>query len=283
MQEVLARAGEFDLIHAHLEWANLLLAKVSPVPVVSTFHGRLDMPWADAMLREPPAGLVAISDNQAATHPSVPWAAVVHNGLTLSGVRVPVRRGDGLAFVGRITPEKGVVEAIEIARATDRPLRIAAKAGPTEKERTYYDEAFMPAMQAAGSLVEYLGEVDGPQRDALYAESYATLMPGSWPEPFGLVAIESLACGTPVVARRIGALPEILRDGVDGFFGDDVTGMAFVVERVAELDRDEISRSVIDRFSTARMTDAYEVVYRRLLDDAGTAADGGLALVGSGR
>jgi glycosyltransferase involved in cell wall biosynthesis len=282
MQEVLARAHEFDLIHAHLEWANLLLAKVSPVPVVSTFHGRLDMPWADALLREPPAGLVAISENQAATHPSVPWAAVVYNGLTLTGVRAPVRRGDGLAFVGRITPEKGVVEAIEIARATDRPLKIAAKAGPTEKERTYHDEAFVPAMQAAGSLVEYLGEVDETQRDALYAESYATLMPGSWPEPFGLVAIESLARGTPVVARRIGALPEILRDGVDGFFGDDVTGMAFVVERVAELDREAISRSVIDRFSAARMTDAYEAVYRRLLDEAGSEAGRG-DLVGSNR
>ena len=283
IQEVLARADEFDLIHAHLEWANLLLAKVSPVPVVSTFHGRLDMPWADAMLREPPAGLVAISDNQAATHPTVPWAAVIHNGLTLTGARGTVRRGDGLAFVGRITPEKGVVEAIEIARAVDRPLKIAAKAGPTEKERTYYDEAFMPAMEAAGSLVEYLGEVDGPQRDALYAESYATLMPGSWPEPFGLVAIESLACGTPVVARRIGALPEILRDGVDGFFGDDVTGMAFVVERVAELDRDEISRSVVERFSTGRMTDGYEAVYRRLLDESDRHADHGLTLVAPGR
>ena len=240
LQEVLARAHEFDLIHTHLEWASVLLAKVSPVPVVTTFHGRLDLPWAEGILRDPPPGLVAISENQASMHPDVPWAAVIYNGLTLTGAQGIHRRGDGLAFVGRITPEKGVVEAIEIARLTDRPLRIAAKAGPTEKERAYYDEAFVPAMKAAGSLVEYIGEVDERERDALYAESYATLMPGSWPEPFGLVAIESLACGTPVIARRIGALPEVLREGVDGFFGDDVTGMAFVVDRVAELDRDEI-------------------------------------------
>ena len=265
IQEVLARAHEFDLIHSHLEWASVLLAKVSPIPVVTTFHGRLDLPWADAILRDPPGGLVAISQNQAATHPDVPWEAIVYNGLTLTGAKAKHRRGDGLAFVGRITPEKGVVEAIEIARRTNRPLRIAAKAGPTEKERAYHDQAFLPAMKAAGSLVEYIGEVDEQERDALYAESYATLMPGSWPEPFGLVAIESLACGTPVIARRIGALPEVLREGVDGFFGDDVTGMAFVVDRVDELDRDEIARDVIDRFSAGRMTDAYEAVYRHML------------------
>jgi glycosyltransferase involved in cell wall biosynthesis len=267
IQKLLARADEFDIIHAHLEWANLLVARVSPVPVVSTFHGRLDLPWAEDLLVDPPAGLVAISDSQASTHPSVPWAGVVHNGLTLSAAPSRRRRGPGLAFVGRITPEKGIVEAIDIARRVERPLRIAAKAGPSDKERAYHDEVFLPALKAAGSLAEYVGELSGPDRDDLFAESYATLMPGSWPEPFGLVAIESLACGTPVVARRIGALPEILRDGIDGFFGDDETGMAFVVERVAELDRDRIRTEVVERFTAAKMTDGYEAIYRRLLGE----------------
>jgi glycosyltransferase involved in cell wall biosynthesis len=273
MQEVLARAGEFDVIHAHLEWASLLLARVSPIPVVTTFHGRLDLPWAEALLKDPPAGLVAISQNQASTHPDVPWAAVVYNGLTLGGAPTGRRRGDGLVFVGRITPEKGIVEAIEIAMRTGRPLKIAAKAGPSAKEREYHDEVFRPALKAAGSLAEYVGEIAGPERDLLFAESYATLMPGSWPEPFGLVAIESLACGTPVVARRIGALPEVLREGIDGFFGDDVTGMAFVVDRVAELDRDAIRASVIDRFSAERMTDGYEAVYRRMIAGGAAGSD----------
>jgi len=272
MQAVLARAAEFDVIHAHLEWASLLLARTSPVPVVTTFHGRLDLPWAEALLSDPPGGLVAISQNQAATHPDVPWAAVVYNGLTLGGAPTERRRGDGLVFVGRITPEKGIVEAIEIATRTGRPLKIAAKAGPSAKEREYHDEVFLPALKAAGSLAEYIGEIPSAERDLLFAESYATLMPGSWPEPFGLVAIESLACGTPVVARRIGALPEVLREGIDGFFGDDVTGMAFVVDRVAELDRDAIRASVVDRFSAERMTDGYEAVYRRMIAGASQGA-----------
>lgn len=274
MHEVLARVGEFDLIHSHLEWASLLLARVSPVPVVTTFHGRLDLPWAEGLFRQPPSGLVAISQNQANTHPDVPWAAVVHNGLSLEAAPFGKRRNDALCFVGRVAPEKGIVEAIEIAQQAGRPLRIAAKVAPGGAERAYHDAVFQPALKAAGSSVEFLGELDQADRDLLFAESHASLMPGSWPEPFGLVAIEALACGTPVVARRIGALPEIIREGVDGYFGDDVTSMAFVIDRVAELDRQAIRASVLERFSTTRMTDGYESVYARLLAGPATGSLG---------
>jgi glycosyltransferase involved in cell wall biosynthesis len=268
IQEVLDRAGEFDVIHSHLEWASFLLARVSPTPVVSTFHGRLDLAWAAATFARPTKGLVAISANQAATHPDVDWAGIVHNGLTLDDSPFERRRGEGLCFVGRITPEKGIVEAIDIAKATGRVLRIAAKAGPTAAERDYFDNVFTPAMEAAGPLVEFLGELEQADRDRLYAESYASLMPGSWPEPFGLVAIEALACGTPVIARRVGALPEIIRDGIDGFFGDDASQLAYQVARVETLDRAEIRSSVLDRFSAGRMTDGYEAVYQEMLDSA---------------
>jgi glycosyltransferase involved in cell wall biosynthesis len=277
LHEVLARATEFDIIHSHMEWASLLLARVSPVPVVSTFHGRLDLPYADAMFRDPPAGLVAISDNQASTHPDVPWAAIVHNGLRLTEAPFgTTQRTDALCFVGRVAPEKGIVEAIDIALEAGRPLRIAAKAGPTATEREYFDTVFQPALKAAGRSVEFLGELDQADRDELFAQSHASLMPGSWPEPFGLVLIESLACGTPVIARRIGALPEILRDGIDGFFGDDVTAMAYKVDRIVDLDRRAIRESVLDRFSVERMTDRYMAVYRARLEapSAGATGDG---------
>ena len=269
MRDVLDRSADFDIIHSHLEWASVLLARVSPIPVVSTFHGRLDLPWADQTFAGATAGLVAISNNQASTHPSVDWAGVVHNGLTLDEAPFDRRRGDGLCFVGRMAPEKGIVEAIEIAQATDRPLRIAAKVGPWAPEQDYYAQVFKPALEAAGSSIEFLGELDQADRDALFAESYAVLMPGSWPEPFGLVAIEALACGTPVIARRVGALPEIIREGVDGFFGDDVAELAFMVGRVGDVDRKAISTSVRERFSAGRMTDGYEAIYRQMLGEAG--------------
>ncbi|MEJ7749095.1 MAG: glycosyltransferase, partial [Candidatus Limnocylindrales bacterium] len=194
---------------------------------------------------------------------------IVHNGLSLEDAPFEPERDDALCFVGRVTPEKGIVEAIEIATRAGRALRIAAKAGPSAAEREYFETVFAPALQAAGRSVEYLGELSGSDRDQLFAQSYASLMPGSWPEPFGLVAIESLACGTPIIARRIGALPEIIRDGVDGFFGDDVAAMAGAVERVDGLDRAAIRASVIERFSATRMTDGYEDVYARRLAGSG--------------
>ncbi|HXG40295.1 MAG TPA: glycosyltransferase family 4 protein [Candidatus Limnocylindrales bacterium] len=283
--EVLARAGDFDVVHSHLEWTSLLLARSTSVPVVSTFHGRLDFDYAIRLLADPPPGLVAVSRSQASAHPDVPFV-VVPNGLTLRDAPFERRRGDDLCFVGRVAPEKGVVEAIEVARRSGRRLVIAAKIGTTGPEREYAEAVFRPALAAAGSLVEFIGEVDRTTRDAIVARSWASLMPGSWPEPFGLVAIESLACGTPVVARRVGALPEIVREGIDGFFGDDVQHLAFLLDRVRELDRLAIRQSVLERFSAARMTDRYEALYgellaireeraRRILRPARLTGDGG--------
>ena len=260
---VLERAHEFDVIHSHLEWWSVPLARMSPVPVVATFHGRLDLPWADRLFEDAPDGMVAISRHQASTHPDVPWT-IIHNGLTLDGAPFLEDHGQAFCFVGRVDPEKGIIEAMEIARRSGRKLRIAAKVGNMARQRAYYDDVFKPALKRAGSQVEYLGELKPAERDQLFAESYATVMPGAWPEPFGLVTIESLACGTPVLARRVGALPEIIREGVDGFFGDDAAAMAFYADRLGALDRLAIRERVIERFSAARMTDRYEELYARM-------------------
>jgi glycosyltransferase involved in cell wall biosynthesis len=264
---VLDRAGEFDIIHSHLEWYSAILARAAPVPVVATYHGRLDMPWYRENLSEQRLNLVAISNSQASVHPDLNWT-VVHNGLTLNRAPFERRRGDGLCFVGRVEPEKGILDALEIARRAGRPLRIAAKVGTVPHQRAYYEDVFKPALEKAGRDVEFLGEVSTAERDTLLAESYASLMPASWPEPFGLTAIESLACGTPVIARRVGALPEIIRHGSDGFFGDDVAQMVYFLDRVDDLDRGEIRRSVLSRFSAAAMVDGYEALYERVTGTA---------------
>jgi glycosyltransferase involved in cell wall biosynthesis len=258
MLEVMRRAELFDVIHSHVELHSLLIARTSPTPVISTFHGRLDTPIARLALTDPPTGLVAISQSQARPHPEVPWT-IVYNGLNLTGSPFRQRRSETLCFVGRFAPEKGLVEAIQTAKVAGRKLRIAAKIGTQPEEKAWYEQIGKPALNDPN--VEYLGELNTAERDQLMADSYATLMPGSWPEPFGLVAIESLACGTPVIARRVGALPEIIREGVDGFFGDDPKMMAFQLEGVDGLDRRLIRESVLERFSASRMADDYERLY----------------------
>jgi glycosyltransferase involved in cell wall biosynthesis len=270
---VAEQAAEFDVIHSHLEWWSVPLARMSNVPVVATFHGRLDLPFADKLFADAPDGMVAISRHQASTHPEVPWT-IIHNGLTLDRAPYRDKPGEAFCFVGRVDPEKGITEAIDIAQRAGRPLRIAAKVGNMAGQRDYYEKVFKPALAKAGSSVEYLGELQPAERDRLFAESYGTLMPGSWPEPFGLVSIESLATGTPVIARRVGALPEIIREGVDGFFGDDAAAMAFFADRLGSLDRAAIRERVVERFSATRMTDRYEELYARMVgrDPAAKAA-----------
>lgn len=260
---VLAHSAEFDVIHSHLEKWSLPLARASRLPVVSTFHGRLDLPWTTAAFADAPPGMVAISNHQARPHPHVDWT-IIHNGLRLEDAPFVERPGDAFCFVGRVDPEKGIVEAIDIAVRTGRKLRIAAKVGNMERQQGYFENVFQPALARAGSAVEYLGELAPHDRDLLFAESAATLMPGAWPEPFGLVCIESLACGTPVLARRVGGLPEIIREGIDGFFGDDLTEMAFYADRLGGLDRATIRARVIDAFSASRMADGYEDLYARM-------------------
>lgn len=259
------RAEEFDVIHSHIEGLGFLMARHCPTPVISTLHGRLDSSGLPQLLAAfPDVPLVAISHSQRRWAPTANWVATIHHGLPLDRMPFGDRPGEYLAFVGRCTPEKGVAEAIELAGRSGVPLRMAAKTYDAA-EQEHFAQVVRPAVESG--RVEFLGELPPTQRDPLYASALATVMLGAWPEPFGLAAIESLACGTPVIARRAGALPEIIEHGVDGFLVDDVTEAELAVQLAADLDRAEIRRRALQRFGASRMTDEYEAAYRRLLGE----------------
>jgi len=259
---VLAQQDAFDVIHAHLDPWNLDLARRARIPVVSTFHRRLDMSWTRDAFRDRPLGLVAVSRDQARTHPEADWT-VVHHGVTFRPPPLAEVSGDDFCFVGRMSPEKGFPDAIEMARLTGRRLMVATKTPNGALEIDYHEQVVRPLLNRAD--VTILGELSEVDRDRLVAASRASLVPSAWPEPFGLVVIEALGCGTPVLARRVGGIPEIIRDGIDGFVGDDAQQLAFFDERLDELDRAAIQAAALERFTVGRMVDEYEALYRRLL------------------
>jgi glycosyltransferase involved in cell wall biosynthesis len=269
LELVLERQDDFDLIHAHLDPLNLELARRARIPVVSTFHGRLDLPWARDAFHDKVRGLVAFSRDQALVHPEADWT-VIHHGVTFRPPPLQEASGEDFCFVGRMSPEKGFPDAIEIARLTDRRLMVAAKVPSRQIEIDYYEAVIRPLLGRAD--VTILGELSEADRDRLVAASRASLVPSVWPEPFGLVVIEALACGTPVLARRAGAIPEILRDGIDGFIGDDAQQLAFFDDRLDHLDRAAIQAAALERFAVGRMVDSYEELYRRLLAERGGPA-----------
>ncbi len=253
----------FDVIHAHVETFGFLFARHCPTPVLTTLHGRLDA-WGipELLVEFDDIPLVAISESQRRWQPEANWVATIHHGLPLEHMPFGAEPGDYLALVGRVTPEKGIAEAIELAESAGLTLRLAAKVHD-EHEVELFDELVKPAVSRG--VVDFLGEVGPLERDPLYAGALATVMLGAWPEPFGLVAIESLATGTPVIGRRAGALTETIEHGVDGFLVDDLTEAKLALERVGELDRTEIRRRALERFTPDRMAAEYESVYREML------------------
>jgi glycosyltransferase involved in cell wall biosynthesis len=263
MAELSAHAAEFDIIHSHLDLLALPFTRLITTPTVLTLHGRLDLDFVRELLpRYGSVPLVSISNDQrrAVDDLDLTWAATVYNGLDLDHYREVSHDADGyLGFVGRIAPEKGPLMAIEISRRTGLPLRLAAKVDPTDV--TYYEEEVAPQM---GSHVDFVGEITEDEKPASYAGARATLFPSDWPEPFGLVMIESLAAGTPVIALRRGSVPEVIEDGVTGFICDDVDEMTEAVGRIGEIDPEACRRGA-GRFTGDRMCRGYVEVYRFLV------------------
>ncbi|HEY3082156.1 MAG TPA: glycosyltransferase family 4 protein [Chloroflexota bacterium] len=265
------RIGDFDLVHSHLDCFAFPFARAAPKPVVTTLHGRLDLPELEPVYREfADVPLVSISDAQ---RRPVAWAnfvATVHHGIDLPEYEPRQGPGDYLAFLGRVSPTKGVDAAIRVARRVGRPLKIAARlplpdgyVPDAQRDREYYERVVEPLLDGPG--VEFVGEVGGREKRRFLGDAAALLFPIAWPEPFGLVMPEALACGTPVIALRQGSVPEVLTHGRTGFVCDDEDGMVEAVGRLGELDRADCRAEAERRFSPAAMAAAYERAYEQLL------------------
>ncbi len=261
--ELVAReADRFDVIHFHLDYVHFPAVGRLPCPTVTTLHGRLYAPDEDALFDAYfQVPLVSISDAQRRPIPRANWQATVYHGMPLDVHTFRDTPGSYLAFLGRVSPEKGLDKAVEIARLAGMPLRVAAKIYP--EERAYYEQVIEPLFRAS-PWVEFVGEVGGASKDAFLGGARALLFPIDWPEPFGLVMIESMACGTPVVAFRRGSVPEVMTDGVTGFVVDDVAAAVLAVGATAALDRRVCRRAFAERFGVSRMASDYLSVYRRL-------------------
>ena len=261
LEEVARHANDFDVIHCHVDWLPLPVLSRLGVPFVTTTHGRLDLPGLSAVVeRFPDARYVSISHNQRASFPSANWLGTVYHGLPVDSLRPAGEKGTYLAFLGRLTKDKGPEEAMRIARAAGLPLHMAAKL-PTG-ERGYFKEQLEPKID--GTQVRLTGEVNDQTKQAFLAGAAALLFPIDWPEPFGLVMIEAMACGTPVIAFRSGSVPEVVDDGITGFVVDGETEAVAAVGRLGELDRRQVRRRFEERFTAGRMAREYVRLYEQL-------------------
>jgi glycosyltransferase involved in cell wall biosynthesis len=258
------RAAEFDLLHCHVDYLAFPFARLVRTPTVHTLHGRLDLPHLLALYRHfRDLPLVSISHAQRAPLDAlgVNWVATIHHGLPLTRFPFSASRGRYLAFLGRISPEKGVDLAIAVAKEVGVPLKIAAKVDPVD--RAYFERDIAPLL--AHPLIEYIGEIDDADKPAFLGEALALMFPIDWPEPFGLVMVEAMACGVPVIARPRGSVPEVLAPGRTGFVADSFEELVDAVKRIDTINRADCRRHVERHFTVERMVDDYEAVYERRL------------------
>jgi glycosyltransferase involved in cell wall biosynthesis len=270
VEQIAQRADEFDIIHFHIAPLHFSIARRLTTPHITTMHGRLDQPEVPALYGEfSDLPLVSVSDAQREPLPDQNWVGTVYHGLPSRELQFHPNPGTYLAFLGRISPEKRVDRAIEIAQACGWPLKIAAKVDPADA--VYFKTTIEPLLDHP--LVEYTGEITESQKGAFLGGARALLFPIDWPEPFGLVMIEALACGTPVVAIRGGSVPEVLDDGVTGFVCENLEQAIEATKRVHMLDRRTCRKRFEERFTAARMAEEYIQLYRRLAAGAALYAD----------
>jgi glycosyltransferase involved in cell wall biosynthesis len=266
IEQVARRAKEFDLLHFHLDYYPFSVMSRQSTPFLTTLHGRLDLPEHEPVFSTFPAvPVVSISNAQRRPAPNAHWISTVHHGMP-EGLLEPTPSDPSyLAFLGRISPEKRVDRAIHIAERCGLPLKIAAKVDPADHD--YFEEMIRPLL--AKPHVEFIGEISDAQKSEFLSGALALIVPIDWPEPFGLVMIEAMACGAPVVAFNRGSVSEVIEDGVTGFVVEDETSAVGALRHLSRLSRRAIRKRFEERFSARRMAKDYLAVYRDLLGATG--------------
>jgi glycosyltransferase involved in cell wall biosynthesis len=256
-------ANRFDVIHSHIDYWSFPFARLTNVPTVATMHGRLDVEELHpvyARYRSMP--LISISDAQRQPMPLMNWVDTIHHGLPRDLLHFSPGPGKYLAFLGRISPEKRPDLAIEVARRVGIPLKIAAKVDAADRD--YFQTVIKPLLSSPH--VEYIGEIGESQKSEFLGNALAFMFTIDWPEPFGLAMIEALACGTPVIARPCGSIPEVIRHGVTGFIVKTVDEMVAAVRDIGKLPREQCRSEFENRFTVEIMVDRYEQIYRQLIE-----------------
>jgi glycosyltransferase involved in cell wall biosynthesis len=270
LDRMIARQREFDVLHFHVEFFHYPLFRNVAHRTITTLHGRQDLPNLPALYRAfPHMPLVSISDRQRPAMPGANWRGTVHHGMPQDLFRLGTGKGGYLAFLGRICADKGILPAIEIARRAGLELKVAAKVDPVDQD--YFEQQVKPVLEESRH-VDFIGEIDDSRKQRFLGDAKALLFPISWPEPFGLVMIESMACGTPVIAFDFGSVPEVMEDGVTGFVVKTVEQAAASVPKLDSLSRRLIRARFEKRFSVQAMARAYVKVYEKL------AAEGPVAM-----
>jgi glycosyltransferase involved in cell wall biosynthesis len=263
LEQVFNRRTDFDVIHFHIDYVHFPLSRREGVSHLTTLHGRLDLPDLPPVYREfREMPVVSISNSQRRPLPWLRWLGTVHHGLPENLYRLHRRPEQYLAFLGRISQEKRLDRAIRIAKRVGIPLKIAAKIDKADRE---YFERIKPLLRHP--LVEYVGEVGETEKHEFLGNALALVFPIDWPEPFGLVMIEAMACGTPTIAYANGSVPEILVDGVSGFIVHDLAGAVDAVKRIHTIDRARCRRAFEERFTASRMARDYVSLFSRVANE----------------
>jgi glycosyltransferase involved in cell wall biosynthesis len=265
LERVRQQADDFDILHFHLDYYPFSLFSRQSTPFVTTLHGRLDLPEHQPVFDTfSSAPVISISNAQRRPLPKAHWVQTIHHGLPERLLTPQPSHPSYFAFLGRIAPEKGVGRAIHIARMSGVPLKIAAKVDKVDRE--YFEAQVKPLLDSAN--IEYIGEITDADKSSFLSGALALLVPIDWPEPFGLVMIEAMACGTPVIAFNRGSVPEVVEDGVTGLIVEDEKGAIGSVDRLRQLSRQRIRQRFEQRFTARRMARDYLAAYRMLIDGA---------------